>query len=231
MPLTPEAKVVVDLASRSFPKLGTEVLDAARARRMLAARPQPPVDPIPVGRVEERSVPGPDGAPDVTVRVYWPRSPQEDAGFVVFCHGGGWVICDLDSHDQLCRTMANASASIVVSVDYRRAPEHRFPAAADDTYAVVRWVAEHGAELGGDPARIAVAGDSAGGNLAAVSTMMSRDRGGPAIAFQLLLYPMLDHARDTRSYIDNGQGYFVTADHLRWYWEQYLGDGRDGAQR
>lgn len=221
MPLTPQAQALVELASAAFPALGTEVLDATEARRMLAARPPMTVYPIPVGWVENLVIPG---NPDVPVRTYWPPSTSDAAlPVVVFCHGGGWVICDLDSHDQLCRALACGSGAIVVSVDYRRAPEHRFPAAAEDAYTVVRWIADNAPTLGGDPDRIVVAGDSAGGNLAAATTVMAREQGGPHIAGQLLLYPMLDHRQNTDSYRDNAHGYFVTADHLRWYWEQYLG--------
>ncbi|MFC9897004.1 alpha/beta hydrolase [Nocardia sp. NPDC127579] len=223
MPLKPEAQVIVDAASATFPKLGTEVLDAAQARRMLAARPARTVEPIPVRKVEERLVPGPDGAAPVRVRIYHPAGASGELPAIVFCHGGGFTICSLDSHDQLCRSMANEVGAIVVSVDYRQAPEHRFPAAAEDAYAVLCWVAELKASLGGDPTRIAVAGDSSGGNLAAVTALMARDRQGPSIAHQLLIYPMLDPACATGSYRDNAEGYFVTADHLRWYWEQYLG--------
>ncbi|MFX0577538.1 alpha/beta hydrolase [Nocardia nepalensis] len=228
MPLKPEAQVIVDLAAASFPRLGTEVLDAAEARRMLAARPAAPGEPIPVGRVEQRSVPGPVGAQQVRVRMYWPADADaDDLPVVVFCHGGGFVICGLDSHDQVCRSMSNGVGAIVVSVDYRQAPEHRFPAAAEDAYAVLKWVAAQASSFGGDPARIAVAGDSSGGNLAAVTALMARDRNGPAIAHQLLIYPMLDPARDSVSYRENAHGYFVTDDHLRWYWEQYLASDAD----
>ncbi|MEV5833205.1 alpha/beta hydrolase [Nocardia sp. NPDC052112] len=227
MPLKLEAQVIVDLAAAAFPALGTAVLDAAEARRILAARPAVRVDPIPVGRVEERLVSGPDGAQQVRVRMYWPARSEVDPPVVLFCHGGGFVICDLDSHDQLCRAMSNAVGAIVVSVDYRQAPEHRFPAAAEDAYAVVKWIAAQADSFGGDPARIALAGDSAGGNLAAVTALMARDRNGPAIAYQLLIYPMLDPARDTASYRENAYGYFVTDDHLRWYWEQYLATAAD----
>ncbi|WP_194818287.1 alpha/beta hydrolase [Nocardia sp. XZ_19_385] len=223
MPLKPEARAIVDAANASFPKLGTEVLDAVEARRMLAARPTVAVEPIPVRKVEERVVPGPEGAPPVRVRIYHPAGATGELPAVIFCHGGGFTICSLESHDQLCRAMANEVGAIVVSVDYRQAPEHRFPAAAEDAYAVLCWVAELKASLGGDPTRIAVAGDSSGGNLAAVTALMARDRNGPAIAYQLLIYPMLDPSRATPSYRDNAHGYFVTADHLRWYWEQYLG--------
>ncbi|MEV0293617.1 alpha/beta hydrolase [Nocardia sp. NPDC050710] len=226
MPLKPEAQAIVDAASAAFPKLGTEVLDATEARRMLAARPAAPIDPIPVGRVEELSVPGPAGAPEVRVRVYRPDS-IDALPVVMFCHGGGFTICGLDSHDQLCRTLADGAGAVVVSVDYRQAPEHRFPAAADDAYAVLCWIAENADAFGGDPRRIAVAGDSSGGNLAAVTSLMARDRNGPGISGQALIYPMLDPARDTVSYRENARGYFVTDDHLRWYWEQYLGPDGD----
>ncbi|MGW4326232.1 alpha/beta hydrolase [Nocardia sp. NPDC004573] len=229
MPLTPEAQAIVDAAGAAFPKLGTEVLDATEARRLLAARPAAPVDPIPVAEVWERRIPGPAGAPEVRVRIYRPASAAQAAPVVLFCHGGGFVICSLDSHDRFCRAMAVGADAIVVSVDYRQAPEHRCPAAAEDAYAALCWVAGHADALGGDPARLVVAGDSAGGNLAAVTALLARDRGGPEIARQLLLYPMLDPACATASYRENAEGYFTTAAHLRWYWRQYLGkhDGVD----
>ncbi|MET7517728.1 alpha/beta hydrolase [Streptomyces sp. NPDC005480] len=228
MPLDPAAKAVIEMAEPYFPRLGTEVLDATEARRILAAQPQPEAEPVPVARLEDRRLPGPAGAPEVPVRMYWPAEEATDLPVVIFCHGGGWVLCDLDTHDRTCRAMSNATGAIVVSVDYRKAPEHRFPAAVDDTYAVFSWVTGHAAGLGGDPARIAVAGDSAGGNLAAALTLMARDRSGPMPRFQLLVYPVLDHAQDTASYRENALGYFTTADHLRWYWQQYLGEEGDG---
>nr|WP_232329579.1 MULTISPECIES: alpha/beta hydrolase [Nocardia] len=221
--MTPRTRAVVDAATAAFPKLGTDVLDAAEARRQLAARPPAPIDPVPVAAVRNSAITGPGGA-DIPVRIYTPRGGTEPLPVIMFCHGGGFVICSLDSHDQFCRTMANETGALVVSVDYRQAPEHRFPAAAQDAYAVLRWIGAAIAEHGGDPARIAVAGDSAGGNLAAVTALMARDLGGPAVVAQLLMYPMLDPARASASYRDNAQGYFVTDDHLRWYWEQYLGD-------
>jgi acetyl esterase len=146
----------------------------------------------------------------------------------VFFHGGGWVIGDLETHDRLARRIARDAGCLVVAVHYRRAPEHRYPAAADDAYAATAWVAEHAAELGADPARLAVVGDSAGGNLAAVVAQMARDRGGPPIAFQLLVYPVIDHSFETDSYRDNAEGWMLTAKHMRWYWDQYLGPDGDG---
>jgi acetyl esterase len=228
MPLTPQARAIVDAASAAFPELGTAVLDAAEARRLLAARPAPVLEPIPVAQVRQRRIPGPPGAPEVGVRIYRPAAAVGRAPIVIFCHGGGFVLCGLDSHDRFCRAMAVGAGAIVVSVDYRQAPEHRFPAAAEDAYAALCWVADHAESLGGDPARLVVAGDSAGGNLAAVMALMARDRGGPPIARQLLLYPMLDPACTTDSYRENAEGYFTTAAHLRWYWSQYLGS-HDGA--
>lgn len=225
MVMTPHTRAVIDAATAAFPKLGTEVLDAAEARRQLAARPAAPVTPIPVAAVRNSVFAGADGA-GIPVRIYTPVAGGTDPlPVVMFCHGGGFVICSLDSHDQFCRSMANETGALVVSVDYRQAPEHRFPAAAEDAYTVLCRLAETADRYGGDPARIAVAGDSAGGNLAAVAALMARDRGGPAVTSQLLMYPMLDPTRAGASYRENAQGYFVTDDHLRWYWEQYLGDG------
>ncbi|WP_280266371.1 alpha/beta hydrolase [Nocardia wallacei] len=223
MAMTPQTRAVVDAAAAAFPKLGTEVLDAAEARRLLAARPAAPLDPIPVAAVEDRTVPGRAGDPPIPVRLYRPRDTPGPLPVVMFCHGGGFVICSIDSHDRFCRTMANETGALVVSVDYRLAPEHRFPAAARDGYAVLRWIGEHAPEFGGDPGRIAVGGDSAGGNVVTVAAQLARDLGGPPIALQLLMYPMLDPTCSSASHRDNAHGYFVTADHLRWYWEQYLG--------
>ncbi|MFC9997092.1 alpha/beta hydrolase [Nocardia sp. NPDC127526] len=229
MSLSPEWRAFADAATAAFPALGTEVLDAAEARAFLAARRAPAVEPIPVAGVEEWLVPGPVGAPEVPVRLYRPLAAEPNPPIVVFYHGGGFVLCGLDSHDRFCRTMANEAGVIVVSADYRLAPDARFPAAAQDAYAALSWVADHAESLGGDPARLAVAGDSAGGNLATVAALQARDNGGPDIAFQLLLYPMLDPACDSGSYTENAEGYFTTAAHLRWYWRQYLNSDTDRA--
>lgn len=206
--LDPAARPYVDALAAAFPDLGGAVTDAAEARRILAAAPVSAAPPPAVGSVEDREVPGPDGAPPVPVRVYRP-DPGRWPGprpTVVFCHGGGWVLCDLDSHDRTVRALCRASGAVIVSVGYRRAPESRFPAAVLDAYAALRWAAGRVAELGGDPAALVVAGDSAGGNLAAGSALLARDRGGPALALQVLIYPCLDAAQDTASYRTAAEG-------------------------
>ncbi|MET9853786.1 alpha/beta hydrolase [Streptomyces sp. NPDC006450] len=227
--LDPAARPYADALASLFPDLGGRVTDAGEARRILAAVPAT-ARPAVVGAVEDREVPGPAGAPPVPVRVYHP-DPDRRPGprpTVVFCHGGGWVLGDLDSYDATARALCRASGAVLVSVDYRRAPESRFPAAVHDAYAALCWAAAHLDELGGDPAALVVAGDSAGGNLAAASSLLARECGGPAVALQVLIYPCLDAARDTGSYRSNAAGYFLTAAHLRWFWEQYLGPDGDG---
>ncbi|MDJ0381174.1 alpha/beta hydrolase [Streptomyces sp. G-G2] len=229
--LDPGARPLVDLMTAAFPDLGGRVTDAGSARRIMAAAPAPPVDPPAVGSVEDREVPGPAGTPPLPVRVYRP-DPRQWPGArptVVFCHGGGWVLCDLDTHDTTVRELCRVSGAVIVSVDYRRAPEARFPGPVLDAYAALCWAAEHLADLGGDPGALVVAGDSAGGNLAAASALLARERGGPAVALQALVYPALDAAQDSASARRNAEGYFLTAAHMRWFWEQYLGPDGDGA--
>jgi acetyl esterase len=172
-----------------------------------------------VARVENRTVPGPGGA--IAVRVYRPRA-EERLPALMFFHGGGFVICNLDTHDRQCRALANASGCTVVSVDYRLAPEHRFPAAPEDAYAATQYVAEHADEFGIDPDRLAVGGDSAGGNLATVVALMSRERGGPSIKFQLLIYPVVDWEDRSPSIDTYGEGHFLTHELMDWFLRQYF---------
>ncbi|OCB43967.1 lipase [Mycobacterium vulneris] len=201
---------------------------AAEVRARLKASRRP-ATPVPVGNVEDRTVPGPAG--EIPVRIYHPLD-SADAGtglpVLVYFHGGGFVLCDLDSHDSCCRRLANGIGAIVVSVDYRLAPEHPYPAAVDDALAATEWVAAHAGELGGDPARLVVAGDSAGGNLAAVVAMTARDRGGPTIAFQVLIYPVVDQRRKSSLSSPHTKSGVLTAEHMQWFTAQYLGDS--GAQ-
>lgn len=196
-----------------------------RARLKASRRPARPVQ---VGHVENRAVPGPAG--DIPVRIYQPLDPEPGAALpvLVYFHGGGFVLCDLDSHDSCCRRLANGIGAIVVSVDYRLAPEHPFPAAVEDAWAATEWAAAHAAALGGDPARLVIAGDSAGGNLAAVIAMTARDRGGPAIAFQLLIYPVVDQRRKSSLSSPHTKSGVLTSEHMQWFTAQYL--GASGAQ-
>ena len=174
--------------------------------------------------VEDRTVPGPDG--EIPIRVYTPAGTAPLAAIVYF-HGGGWVIGSIRSHDAICRRLADAAGATVVSVEYRLAPEHAFPAAADDCGAATRWVHDHAAELGVDPTRLAVAGDSAGGNLAAVTTLQARDAGGPALVFQLLIYPATDATFSFPSIRENGEGYLLRAADMVWFRDHYAPDGTD----
>src|SRR5204862_4553334 len=155
----------------------------------------------------------------IDIRIYRPES-AEALPLLVYAHGGGFVFCDLDSHDGLCRSISNLLPGVVVSVSYRLAPENRWPAAAEDVYAVTKWVADN-AEALGDADRLAVGGDSAGGNLAAVTALMARDRGGPPIAAQLLLYPITNDDLNTSSYLEFAADYMLTREAMTWYWDQY----------
>lgn len=167
--------------------------------------------------------------PAIAYREYRPDdSPVLPA--LVYFHGGGWVIGDLDTHEGICRALANEAGCAVFSVDYRLAPEHKYPAAADDCYAFTRWLAEHSEDMGVDAQRIAIGGDSAGGNLAAVVALLARDSGLPAICLQLLIYPVTDYGLDTPSYIENAEGYGLTRAGMRWFWDHYLACEENGAE-
>ena len=171
-------------------------------------------------RVEDRTVPGPGG--DIPVRLYWPpESDETPLPVVLFFHGGGWVVGDLDSYDNDARRHAVGTGALVVSVEYRLAPEHPYPAAVDDVWAATQWVAAHGDELGIDPNRLAVAGDSAGGNLAAVVAQLSRDTGGPSVTFQLLWYPATTWDTSLPSFTENADAPILSVDAVgqfsRWY--------------
>ncbi len=175
--------------------------------------------PEPLAAVEVHTAPVANG--EIPCLVYRPESLRS-RGAVVYFHGGGFVIGDLSTHHNLCCALANAAGCVVVSVDYRLAPEHKFPTAAEDAYAAVCWVAQNAESLGVDASRIAVAGDSAGGNLAAVTSLMARDQGGPALAAQTLLYPVTDFNFETASYLEFAEDYMLTRAGMMWFWDHYL---------
>jgi acetyl esterase len=223
MALHPQCKAFLDmLAAAGGPGLNELPLDEARKVPYQMIELGGPEEPV--AHVDTRVLPGPVQIP---VRVYRP-SLATDLPALVFFHGGGFVICNLDTHDRACRMLANASGCVVVSVDYRLAPEHKFPAAAEDAYSATRYVAEHASEFGIDPARIAVGGDSAGGTLATVVTMMARDRGGPALKFQLLIYPGTDFTEHaTQSEREYAKGYFLDEELMDWFADQYFATEAD----
>jgi acetyl esterase len=224
MPLDPQAKALLDqLAALGIQPLSSmSVPDARRAMELMASmRPEPP----PIQSASDRRIPGPAG--EIPVRVYTP-SGTAPFPLLVYFHGGGWVLGSIDTHDGVCRELANAAGCVVVSVDYRLAPEHKFPAAVEDCYAATQWASAHAGELGADLRRLAVGGDSAGGNLAAAVSQMARDRGGPPIVFELLVYPVTTAAFDTPSYRDNADGYLLTAGDMHWFWNHYLSGPGDG---
>ncbi|OYN74944.1 alpha/beta hydrolase [Mycolicibacterium sphagni] len=216
MTLDPQIAGLIETLDSGFPPVHT--MTGAQARAAIRARFVPNPNPELVSQVSDHQVDVAGGSIDV--RVYQPASGNP-LPILVYAHGGGFVFCDLDSHDGLCRSLANLVPAVVISVGYRLAPEHRWPTAAEDVFAVTEWAAAHASEFGGDLSRIAVGGDSAGGNLAAVTTLMARDRGGPNIAAQLLLYPVIAADFDTESYRSFGEGFYNPRPALQWYWDQY----------
>jgi acetyl esterase len=222
-----QAKSYLDLlANLGAPPLHT--LQAAEARvaykkARALAQPEPPQ----VARVEALEAAGPGGP--IPLRAYRPQGSREGEVLpvLVFMHGGGWTIGDLDTHDVPCRELCNRAGCAVIAVDYRLAPEHRFPAAVDDAIAAVRWIAAHAPQLAIDPRRLAVGGDSAGGNLAAVTALTLRDSGGPPLVLQLLIYPATDFRANTPSHAQNGSGYLLTREAIDYFTNSYLTSAHD----
>lgn len=223
MALDPQAAALLEMIQAAGLK-SFEELSVEEARQVGLAAASSAGQPEPVHRVDDERIAGPGG--DLPVRIYTPSSTGP-LPVVIYYHGGGWVICNLDTHDAVCRRLANLADCLVVSVDYRLAPEHRFPAAVDDAYAALTWASRHAADIGGDASRVAVVGDSAGGNLAAAVTLMARDRGGPHLVSQVLIYPVTDRDFERPSMIDVGEGYLLTTAAMRWFWAKYLGSDDD----
>ncbi len=218
MPLDPQVALLIQ-AEANTPEMHT--LSVADARQLIQTSVAALAGEKELTKsVEDRRIPGPCGT--IPVRIYTPEG-EEPLPVLVYFHGGGWVLCNLDTHDSICRSLANLAGCIVVSVDYRLAPEHKYPAAVEDCYAATCWVAENATAIGGDPKRIAVGGDSAGGNLAAVVTLIARDKNSPSILFQLLIYPVTDYyLPGTASYSENQEGYLLTRRDMIWYFDHYL---------
>jgi acetyl esterase len=222
--LHPDARALIDLIEkRGLPPMHTlKPVDARSFYRDRRAFTQP--DSPEVGEVRDLSCDGPRGP--IPLRLYRPIGakphPSKPLPVLVYYHGGGWTIGDLDTHDVLCRELCNGSGAAVVSVDYRMGPEHPFPAASDDCIAATYWVRTHAEGLGVDPSRLAVGGDSAGGNLAAVVAIAARDAGDLPIAFQLLIYPATDQRRAHASHTTNGTGYLLTRETIGYYHDNYF---------
>ena len=216
MPLDPQVKALLDMTKGllSFSELSPDAARKQSSEMRALRNAQPPA----VANVEDRRIPGPIGS--IPVRIYTPAG-KGPFPVLVYYHGGGFVIGDLESHDGVCRQLTNGAGCVTVAVDYRLAPEAKFPAAVDDCYAATRWVSEHAAQLNADPNRLAVGGDSAGGNLAAVISTMARDQKTPKIEFQLLIYPATDITCAAPSHKTNTE-YILTPADIRWFMGHYL---------
>src|SRR5579862_2151087 len=219
-------------ALEAMEKLGLKPIEAmtppeARAQMEATARSRK-AEPLPVSRVEERTIAGPGGP--IRLRLYWPVA-EGAVPAIAYYHGGGHVIGSLDTHDLIARNLCAGAAALVVSVDYRMGPEHRFPAAVEDSFAALQWLSENAASLGADPSRLGVHGDSAGANLAAVVALMARDEGHPKLRLQSLVYPVADYTLSSASYNTYAEGYGVlTRKAMEWFARHYLrspADARD----
>jgi len=226
MPLDPQIKPIIDqAASAGAPPLSSLSPHHARAafRTMFEAFGG---RPAPVAKSEDRTIPGPAG--EIGLRIYTPEG-KGPFHALMFSHGGGWVVGDLDTHDPLCRALTNAAHCITVAVDYRLAPEHKFPAAVDDCFAAYRWLRTHGRDVGADTTRVGVGGDSAGGNLLAVVSQLAASAGVPVPTCQVLIYPAVDFSLNTESHRELVEGHIIPRDRIEWYGQQYLRTEADKA--
>jgi acetyl esterase len=216
MPLDPQAKRVIEqIAALGLPP--NHLVTPEQARLNMKSRPRAAGPEV--AKVEDRKIPA--AGVEIPVRIYTPAGPGPFP-ILAWFHGGGWVVGDLDTADASARHLTVGAGCVTVSVDYRLAPETKFPGAADDCYAATVWAAQNAGRINGDARRLAVGGDSAGGNLAAAVSLMARDRGTPPLAYQLLVYPVTALDFNTPSYRNNAEGYMLTRDGMQWYWEQYL---------
>src|SRR6266487_1044682 len=226
MRLHPQVQAIHDrLVAEQVPALYTMSIEQARAADVAGATATAGPDE-PVAQVRELSIPGPAG--QMAARMYRPDGTGPLPALVYF-FGGGWSLGTLETSDAVCRMLTNATSCACIAVSYRLAPEHKFPAAVDDCYAGISWVASHAAELDVDPARLAVGGDSSGGNLAAAVALLAGKRGGPALVHQLLVYPNTDYQADTASMREVTDKYFFNPTSIAWYWAMYLRSPEDGA--
>jgi acetyl esterase len=226
MPLDPQAEAFLkQAADAGAPSL--ESLPVPQAREFLRTLFAPAGPREAIKKVEDRVIEA--GGAELPIRIFTPEGTGA-LPILVFFHGGGWVLGDREAYDIPCRALANGAGCIVISVEYRLAPEHKFPAAPEDCYAALLWTVRNAAAIGGDAARVAIGGDSAGGNLAAAVAQMARDRGNPPLVLQVLIYPVTNHALDTASYRANAEGYLLTKAAMGWFWNHYLEDPNDGAK-
>ena len=223
MPVDPQIQALLDLRA-ALPPMHT--LSVADARAQFAARDIPGLRNPQIASVVNRDMQGPAGS--LPLRIYTPVG-QGPFPLMVFFHGSGFVVCSLDTHDLMCRNLCAGAGCVVVSVDYRLAPEHEFPAAPDDCLAATRWVAANASALGGDVSKLMVAGDSAGGNLATVTALRIRDEGGPKLIGQMLIYPVTDYYQPgSPSMTENAEGYGLTRAGMIWFWNHYVRSPADG---
>jgi acetyl esterase len=227
MAVDPQIQIVLDLVKKAaYPDYG--MLDPVTARQQFE-QTAPILDarPVAVHRVEDLTLAGPGGS--LLVRCYTPRASDQPLPMLLWFHGGGFVIGSVNSYDAICRQLCLQADCMVLSVDYRLAPEHPFPAAVEDCFAALNWAVVQGAALGGDPKRIALAGDSAGGNLATVCSILARDAGGPELALQCLIYPCTAAEPETASHHRFAEGYILSRQSIQWFYRHYLAhpDGRN----